>query len=44
MGVDHPKRRLLAQQVNKDTRQQRMFEHIGEIAGMETVSIIHPPS
>ena len=44
MGVDHPEGRLLAQQINKDTRQQRMFEHIGEIAGMETVSIIHPPS
>ena len=43
MGVDHAERRRLAAQIMQDAAKHRMLEHIGEIAGMEGVAIIHGP-
>ena len=41
MGVDHAERRRLGFQIGQDARQHRVLVHVGEIAGMECVLIIH---
>jgi hypothetical protein len=41
VGVDHTKGGRLAAQMHKDVRQHGMLMHIGKIAGMERVPIIH---
>ena len=41
MGVDHAERRRLGAQIMQDAAKHRMLEHVGEIAGMEGVAIIH---
>ena len=44
MRVDDTKGRGLRAQVQKNAGERRMFEHIGEVAGMKGVPIVHPPS
>src|SRR5262249_34725807 len=44
MGIDHAKRRGLAAKVDEDARQDGVLVHVGEIAGMESVPIVHPPA
>ena len=41
MGVDEAERRVLAREIDEDARQDRVLEHVGEIAGMKGVAIIH---
>jgi len=41
MRVDHPERLRLLTQMNQDAREHGVFDHIGEIAGMECVTIVH---
>ena len=41
MRVDEAERRRLAGQVGEDPRQGRMFENIGEIAGVEGMPVVH---
>ena len=41
MGIDHAKSRRLVAQVREDARQHRVLVHVGEVAGMEGVPIIH---
>jgi hypothetical protein len=43
MGVDHTKGLILALQIGDDLRQHRVLEHIGEIARMVAVTVIHRP-
>ena len=39
--IDETQRRVLALQIDKRARQHRMFQHVGEIAGVIFVTIIH---
>ncbi|MNL89078.1 hypothetical protein D3C87_2191890 [compost metagenome] len=41
MGVDDAERRFLGRQVQEDARQDGVLQHIGEVSGMEAVSVIH---
>ena len=41
MGVDEAEGRLLALEVNKDAREDRVFEDVGETAGMKGVAVVH---
>lgn len=41
VSIDHAKRRRLAQQMHEDQRQNRVLMHIGEVAGVKSVAIIH---
>ena len=41
MGVDDPERRILALEIGDDLGQHRVLEHIGEIARMIAVAVIH---
>ena len=40
MGVDEAERALLAGEIDKDARKDRVLEHVGEIAGMEGVAVV----
>ena len=44
MGVDDPERLVLAAQVKQRADQDRVFEDIGEIAGVEVVAVVHGPA
>jgi hypothetical protein len=41
MGLDGAERRWLRAKMQQDARQNNMLEDIGEIAGMELVTVIH---
>ncbi len=41
MGIDHAETGRLLAQIMQNAAQHRVFEHIGETAGMEGVAIIH---
>jgi len=41
MGVDDAEGRLLPGEIEQQPRQQRMFEHVGEIAGVKGVAVVH---
>jgi hypothetical protein len=41
VGVDHSERGRLAAQMFENSRQHEVFMHVGEIAGMECVLIVH---
>jgi hypothetical protein len=41
VGVDEAERRLLVHEVNKDAREDRVFEDVGETAGMKGVAVVH---
>jgi len=41
VGVDDAERRRLLAQVREDAHQHRVLDHIGEVAGMKDVTIIH---
>jgi hypothetical protein len=41
MRVKEAQRRILAHEIDEDARQQSVFEDIGEIAGVEGVTIVH---
>ena len=41
MAVDHAERRGLGAQMFENARQHDMLVHVGEVAGMESVLIIH---
>jgi len=41
MCIDDAERGILPREIDKDARQEDMLEHIGEIAGVESVLIIH---
>lgn len=41
MGVEIEKRRVFARQIGENARQQRMFDDVGEITGVEGVTVIH---
>ena len=41
MGVDHRERRGFARQMIQDGHQRDVLDHIGEIAGMKGVAVIH---
>jgi hypothetical protein len=46
VSVDKTKGRFLARQMNKDTREDRVLEDVGEIAGVKGVAVIdlkNPP-
>jgi hypothetical protein len=42
MRVDHAERLRLLAQMDQNAREHRVLDHIGEIAGMECVHIVHP--
>ena len=42
MGVDEAERGFLAGEIGEQTRQERVLENVGEIAGVEDVAIVHP--
>ena len=41
MGVDHPERRGLFPQMHENADQDDMLEHVGKIAGMKGVTVVH---
>ena len=41
MGVDHPEGGVLLHQVGENARENGVLDHIGKIAGMECVAVIH---
>jgi hypothetical protein len=41
MGVDHPERFVLALEIVEDARQHRVFDHVGEIARVIAVAVVH---
>jgi hypothetical protein len=41
MGVDDPERLVLALEIGDDLGQHRVLEHIGEIARVIAVTVIH---
>ena len=41
MGVDDAERARLFPQVSDHTRKHRVFDDIGEIAGMECMAVVH---
>ena len=41
MGVDDAERRRLGAQVHQNANQHRMLDHIGKVAGVKGVAIIH---
>ena len=41
MGIEIKQRRGLLTQIGQNTGEQRVFEHIGKIARMKGVAIIH---
>src|ERR1700731_2405967 len=44
MGIDNPKGCVFGLEMGEDTSQHDMFEHVGEIAGVEGVAIVHAGS
>jgi hypothetical protein len=41
MGIDNAKGLFLALEIEHNSRQDDVFDHIGEIAGMIGVSVVH---
>ena len=41
MGVDRPERRRLDPKMDEDARQDDVLHHVGEVAGVEGVAIVH---
>ena len=41
MRVDEAQRRGLARQIDENAREQRMLEHVGEIAGVKRMAVVH---
>jgi hypothetical protein len=41
MGVDHPERRRLLAQVGQDAGNDDVLDHIGEVAGVKGVAVVH---
>jgi hypothetical protein len=41
MGVDETDRGFLAGEIGEETRQERVLENVGEIAGVEGVAVVH---
>ena len=43
VGVEHEERRLLALECLQHAEQDDVLEHVRVVAGMEGVSVVHPP-
>ena len=43
MRVDRPERRRLELKMDEDARQDDVLHHVGEVAGVEGVAIVHEP-
>ena len=41
VGVDEAQRRFLAHEQHEEARQHDVLEHVGEIAGVESVAVVH---
>ena len=41
MRVDDPKGRLLALEMDEDADEKDVLHHVGEVAGMEGVAVVH---
>ena len=42
MRIDHAKTRVLTCEIKQNPREKNVLEHIGKIAGVKTVPIVHP--